>query len=961
MKKKWMALLTAAVMLFPGLFPSAYAAKKVPVSGVSLSKTEAVVGVGNTLRLKAKISPQNATETGLKWSSSDESVATVSRGKVKGVAPGKVKITARAADGSGAEASADITVVIPVSSFKVEKKSVELAPGATHYPVVRIEPEDAGIKTIRWKSSNRKVALVEEDGAITAVQKGKCTVTGTTTDGTDLSVSIKVVVTDEPEVKPEDKGKDLEPESTVAVYAGTEDSDPRRAVVLSWEAGEENNMEIKDSSWITAVNNSDICPVFRRAFDAEKPVERAELQITSLGVYEAELNGKRISDYVLAPGWTSYEKRLQVQKYDVTALLEENNELRVTVGSGWYRSPMPSSISENDRKALKTKPLGLIALLVIRYGDGTEERIPTDESWEVGSSPVLFSEIYDGETYDASAETLDWQPALLLDRSKDNLIPQEGELIRETERISARRVFRTPAGEILVDFGQNVTGYVEFTVNAKAGDVIRFNHGETLNRKGNFYNANYRSAKAEVKYTCREGLQTWHPKLTFFGFRYIKLIDFPGTPSAEQFSAVVVHSDIRRTGWIETGSAKLNRLFSNIVWSMRDNFLDVPTDCPQRDERLGWTGDAQVFIKTASYLYDTERFFNKWLKDMSADQHKDGGIPQVVPDLIPTGFSSAAWGDAATICPWQVYQTYGDPSVLERQFDCMKKWVDYITQHTKTPNIWTGTEHFGDWLGLDAPSGSYRGSSREDFIATVFYAHSTRLLIKCGKLLGKDVSEYEALYDRIVSAFRDTFPTCNTQTEYAISAWFGLAPDPQKAADSLAAKVKSDGKQLKTGFVGTPYILHVLSTYGHADLAWDLLLREEYPGWLYPISKGATTIWEHWDSIRENGGFWGAEMNSLNHYAYGSVADWLFEQAAGIRHDEEHPGFSEIIWQPHPDKRVGWLTATMNTRSGQIRASWKYEDGRIRYELDTPVPARVILGGETKQLNAGTYTFWGKE
>lgn len=719
--------------------------------------------------------------------------------------------------------------------------------------------------------------------------------------------------------------------------------------------------EIGNSGWITASETGDVCPVFRRCFPAEKTVQSAELQITALGVYEATLNGHRVGDFVLAPGWTSYDYRLQVQIYDVTDMLESSNELQVTVGKGWFRSPMPASPSEQAKLEIQSRPCGLIALLIIRYEDGSEERIPTDEKWETGESPVRFSEIYDGEIYDARIVPGNWQPARELEWSKDILIPQEGEIIRETGRVAARRVFRTQKGELVVDFGQEVTGYVEFTAEAKAGDEVCFDHGEMLTKKGNFYNANYRNAKAEVRYICRDGRQTWHPELTFFGFRYIRLKEWPGEATPEQFTAITVNSDMKRTGWLESGHEMLNQLFSNIVWSQKDNFLDVPTDCPQRDERLGWTGDAQVFVKTATYLFDTERFFRKWLRDMAAEQWEDGGIPYIVPDVLKNGAVSAGWGDAAVICPWQVYQAYGDPAVLEEQYQCMKGWVDYITGHTSTPNLWTGGGHFGDWLALDAPGGGYYGASRNDFIASAFYAYSTELLTKAGRLLEKDVSEYEQLHERITAEFRRTFPEYTTQTEYALAIQFGLAEDPQKAADALAKRITNGGKKLQTGFIGTPYILHALSRYGHADLAWDLLLRKKYPGWLYPITKGATTTWEHWDGIKSNGEFWSADMNSFNHYAYGSVADWVFEQAAGIRHDEAHPGFSEVIWEPHPDKRAGRLTATLDTRNGRIRASWRYEDEKIVYELETPVTTQVILPGmESVQVEAGSYVFWGR-
>lgn len=718
-------------------------------------------------------------------------------------------------------------------------------------------------------------------------------------------------------------------------------------------------MNIKTSAWITVSQNTgDICPVFRKLFAPEKAIEKAELQITALGIYHAEINGQRISDFVLTPGWTSYDHRLQVQTYDVTALLQKENELCITVGRGWFRSPMPGWLNSEDKQRRIAQPCGLIALLHLYYADGTEETIRTDETWQWAKSRILFSEIYDGETCDARIEPKDWQPVKPLKWSKDILIPQEGEEIRETERIAAKRVFKTPQGDTVVDFGQEVTGYAEITLDAHAGDEVLFDHAEVQDRDGNWYNENYRSAKAQAKYICRDGQQTWHPELTFFGFRYIRLLSWPGEAMAENFTAIAVHSDMKRTGWLKSGNVELNQLFANIVWGQRGNFLDVPTDCPQRDERLGWTGDAQVFIKTASYLFDTERFFKKWLHDMAADQRESGEVGQVIPDLMPEGDSSAAWGDAAAICPWQVYQTYGDKVVLEDQFASMRKWVDFIGSVTKTPNLWVDHFHFGDWLGLDAPDGSYKGSSREDFIASAFYAHSTELVVKAGKLLGRDISAYEKLHQNIVAAFRKTFPEYKTQTEHVLAVHFGLAEDAQKTADALAEMVKADGMQLRTGFVGTPYILHVLSNYGHADVAWSLMLRREYPGWLYPVTKGATTIWEHWDGIKPDGSFWSKDMNSFNHYAYGAVADWVFEQAAGIQHAEDKPGFEELIYAPHPDKRLGWLQARLDTRHGTVSALWVCQEDGIRYELETPVKTKVCLNGKETGINPGKYTFW---
>lgn len=715
----------------------------------------------------------------------------------------------------------------------------------------------------------------------------------------------------------------------------------------------------RNAKWIRASEyTGDVCPVFTGAWKADKEIGSATLRITSLGVYEALLNGTRVGDFILAPGWTSYGKRLQVQTYDVTGLVSSENQLEVTVGKGWYASPMPGWIGPADRAERAQRAVGLLAELKILYRDGTEESIVTDETWKWRESCIRFSEIYDGETYDAAFEDAQLKPVLCFEGPYEALIPQEGEEVREMERVSAKSVFLSPAGEMIVDFGQEVTGYVEFAVHAGQGEKIRILHGEMLDCDGNFYNANYRSAKAEINYTCRQGYQVWHPHLTFFGFRYLKLAAFPHMPAPEQFTAIVLYSDMKRTGYIRCGHDGLNRLVSNVIWGQKGNFLDVPTDCPQRDERLGWTGDAQVFVKAASLNFDVEKFFSKWLRDLAVDQRADGGVGTVVPDYLPGDEPSAAWGDAAVICPWQIYQTYGNPEILRQQFVSMKKWVDYITRKTKEENLWIGSTHFGDWLGLDAAPGSSRGATREDFIASAFYAFSTKLLVKAGQVLGKDMSAYRTLHERIVRAFRKKFPVCTTQTEYVLAIRFRLCEDEQAAADELAERIRREGIQMKTGFVGTPYLLHVLGDHGYGELAYSLLLREEYPSWLYSVGKGATTIWEHWDGITRDGRFWSPEMNSFNHYAYGSVIDWMYEKAAGIRHPEECPGFSEAVIEPHPDSRLGWLEGELLTRNGRIRSRWSCQGGAVRYEIETEVPALVKIGSLQRKVQPGSYVFW---
>ena len=707
----------------------------------------------------------------------------------------------------------------------------------------------------------------------------------------------------------------------------------------------------------------DVVPAFSRTFRTKRNVVGAFLTITGLGVYVACLNGKRVGDYVLAPGWTSYQKRLQYQTYDVTELLREGEENRIEVllGKGWYRSRLVGWQSSQAQAELQKNPAGLRAELIIEYDNGSTASFCTDESWRVAPSQVRFSEIYDGEIYDATFAAEGCEPVEVFDGPDDTLIEQEGETIRELEHVAVREIITTPAGETVLDFGQEITGYVRLCVNARRGDVVDLSFGEVLDQKGNFYNENYRSAKSLYRYTCVDGEQSWNPLLTFYGFRYARVNAFPGGPAAAKkanFTGIVVQSDMERTGWLETSDPLLNRLVSNALWSQKCNFLDVPTDCPQRDERLGWTGDAQVFARTACYNYDTECFYRKWLNDLAADQREDGAVGFVIPDLLRAKMPSAAWGDAACVVPWEVYMAFGDAEVLSDQFESMKNWVRYIRNATTTPNLWTGGEHFEDWLGLDAPVGSYKGSTRADFIASAFYAYSTELVIKAGKVLDEDVSEYEALYADIVATFRKTFTEYKTQTECVLAAYFHLAEDPQAAADQLADMVREAGVSLKTGFVGTPYLLHVLGNYGHQDLAYGLLLRKEYPSWLYPVLKGATTIWEHWDGIMQDGGFWSTKMNSFNHYAYGAVLDWMYGYAAGIRPDPEAPGYERVIIAPHPDARLGWMAARYESRYGLITSRWENTPDGVRYEITTPVEAEITIAGETQTVPAGSYLFY---
>lgn len=699
--------------------------------------------------------------------------------------------------------------------------------------------------------------------------------------------------------------------------------------------------------------------VYLKNFRCAAKAEKAILKITALGVYEAKLNGERVGDFILAPGWTSYLNRLQVQSYDVTNLLKTENSLEVTVGQGWRAIANKRDGSD----FLGYRDTALIAELTIVYADGRTESIVTDSSWTARESKLRYTNIYDGDIYDATFKAGSARHCICVDLEKDMLIPQEGEKIAEHERMPALQIIKTPAGETVIDFGQNMTGYVEFSIKGTPGAQATISHGEILDCDGNFYNANYRSADAQIKFVCDGEEHTYKSALTFFGFRYIRLENWPDEVKKENFTAIVVHSDIRRTGYFECSDETVNKLFKNIIWGQKSNFLDVPTDCPQRDERLGWTGDAQVFVRTASLNFDVEHFFKKWLHDLAADQGRDGCVPHVVPNIFDDMGGSSAWSDAAVICPWEIYRTYGDKAVLEEQFDSMKAWIDWMRERSENGRR-SGGAHFGDWLGLDSPEGSYKGSTPDDLIATAYYKYSTELFIKAAHALGRDVAEYENIPAEAAKAFRREYMENGrvknaTQTACVLALYFDITDDRAATATQLNELVKRAG-HLETGFVGTPYLLHALSDNGYAETAYDLLLRREYPSWLYPISKGATTVWEHWDGIKPDGTIWSTDMNSFNHYAYGAVADWMYGAAAGINSDPDRPGFEHIIFRPVTDRRLDFVKASIDTRRGTVASEWRRENGRIKYIFTVPegCSASVIIGEEKHEVGAGTHEFF---
>jgi alpha-L-rhamnosidase len=729
-----------------------------------------------------------------------------------------------------------------------------------------------------------------------------------------------------------------------------------------WEMGLLQPSDWSAAAWITPpwdedTTKSNPAPMLRRAFRVDGAVRAARLYVTALGLYEAELNGRRVGDEVFTPGWTSYDKRLQYQTYDVAALLQDGgNALGVTLGNGWYRGPLKWDLKRNqygDR-------LAALVLLRIVYADGRTQIVASDASWKASTGPILLSEIYLGERYDARLEKTGWSLAnyddrawagvRLLEHSKQILVAPPGPPVRRREEIKPVALLHTPAGETVVDFGQNLVGWVRLNVRGAAGTTVTLRHAEVLDKAGNFYTANLRGASQKIEYTLKgDAEETYEPHFTFQGFRYVAVQGYPGELTLDRLTGFVIHSDLDRTGRWESSNPLLNRLQHNIVWGQKGNFLDVPTDCPQRDERLGWTGDAQAFVRTAAFNADVAGFFTKWLRDLAADQKDNGAVPVVIPDVIGRGEpteSSAGWGDVATIAPWTIHLVYGDTRILETQYSSMKAWVGFIRSRAQD-DLWNTGFHFGDWLSYATNDPGYPGATTgKDLIATAFYAHSVDLLARSAAVLGRaaDARDYAALFERIKTAFNREFVTPAgrvgeaTQTAYVLALQFNLLPEGKRAeaARRLAADVKAFQDHLTTGFLGTPYLCRVLSDNGHLDTAYALLNQDTYPSWLYPVKQGATTIWERWDGIKPDGTFQDPGMNSYNHYAYGAVGDWLYSVVAGIDLDPAQPGYRHVFIRPQPGGKLTSVSASVETQYGEVASAWKIAGGR--FELAVRVP-----------------------
>lgn len=724
-----------------------------------------------------------------------------------------------------------------------------------------------------------------------------------------------------------------------------------------------------NAQWITSSLSDTVSapsPLFRKVFNTNGKIKSAILFVTAHGLYEAYLNGKKVGRDLFSPGWTSYHKRLQYHGYDVTHLLNTGqNAIGLTLGEGWYRGTIGF-----DKHSVYGNRMSGLAQLELEYADGTKKIVSSDGSWKYNYGPVFKSDLYHGEVYDARQEQngwttanfndSQWKQAQVLAAGQEKLVASISPPARKQEEFKVIKLIKTPKGETVLDFGQNLVGWVKFSLRGKAGSALTLEHAEVLDKQGNFYTENLRRAKQQLKYIFKgEGVETYEPSFTYMGFRYVKVTGNTFNLTPEAFKAIAIYADMETTGSFTTSNALLNQLQHNIEWGQKGNFLDVPTDCPQRDERLGWTGDAQVFYRTAAFNMDVAGFFTKWMKDVAADQLSNGSVPFVVPNVLTQNDAgSAGWADAATIIPWDMYLTYGDKDILKTQYPSMKAWVDFMTNNSKQ-HLWSSGFHFGDWLFYRPDDDNDGRSAITDkyLIAQAFYAHSTQLLINTAEVLGNeaDVNIYKDLLKNIRSAFIKEYMTPNgrlvssSQTAYVLALNFDMLPQELRlqAVDYLVKNIENYGTHLTTGFLGTPYLCHVLSRFGRTDVAYKLLLQETYPSWLYPVKMGATTIWERWDGIKPDGSFQTPSMNSFNHYAYGAIGDWMYRTMGGLDTDNAEPGYKKVIIAPKPGGNISHASAKLETPYGLTASEWKIENRILRLKVTIPpnATAKVRLPG----------------
>ena len=716
-------------------------------------------------------------------------------------------------------------------------------------------------------------------------------------------------------------------------------------------------------------------------FTFPQDVESAVISVCGVGLYELYLDGEKVGDEYLAPGFNNYHEWIQFQTYELPALKAGEHRLDLYLGNGWYKGRyilMGPGIDHNKYG----DTAAAILEMAVTFADESTGLIATDESWYAAESPIRADGLYDGETLDEHGfgEVGDAPrkagKVLLADLGTERLTARYSVPVRIQETRKPVSVLHTPKGEVVLDFGQNMAGWVTFRNRLEDGASCSYQVGEIL-QNDCFYRENYRTAEAAFHYVS-DGKEKWvRPHFTYYGFRYVLLTGFGDEVDPEDFAAEVLYSDMAATGSVETGNTKVNRLIANVHWGQKSNFIDVPTDCPQRDERLGWTGDAQVFSMTGLYNMNAAAFYRKFVRDIASEQKSRGGmVPVVIPNICFDNISSAAWSDSATIIPWNLYLMYGDLSLLREQYPAMKAWADYIhgrDELSGDTRLWSVDNHFGDWLAIGRNAASDpTGDTDMTLIATAYYYLSTNLCAKAARALGEkeEAEQYAKLAGEIRSAYQHEYVAPSgrlseqTQTAYALTLQFGLGRDGKEAvlAEELSRLLRQNQNHLDTGFVGTPFLCPMLSRYGKNDQAYTLLLQEDYPSWLYPVNMGATTIWERWNSVMPDGTMNPEGMNSLNHYAYGSIEQWMYQYMLGIQPDEEQPGWEHFFLTPMPDERIGFAAGHYDSCRGRIVSKWKYQGADLLFHIEIPfgTTATVRLGdtdAPEMELAAGSYDY----
>lgn len=728
-------------------------------------------------------------------------------------------------------------------------------------------------------------------------------------------------------------------------------------------------------------------PLVRRSFTLDAPVASARLYATAHGLYEAEINGRRVGDDALSPGWTVYGERLRYYTYDVTGLLAQgDNAIGAWLGDGWYRGRLGW---RGGFRNLFGSDLSFIAQLEVTFADGSTQTIATDRDWAAAPSPILDSGIYDGETYDAREhphgwstagfDASQWTPVVVGTRSPETFVAPDGPPVRCTEEVAPIAVLETPSGKRVIDLGQNLSGRLRIRVAGSAGDTVTIRTAEVM-QDGELYTRPLREAKSTDRYTLSgDGIEEWEPRFTIHGFRYAEITGWPGdldaAVAAGDIVARVYHSDMERTGWFDSSNDLVNRLHENVVWGMRSNFVDVPTDCPQRDERVGWTGDIQVFAPTASFLYDTSGMLGSWLKDVAVEQLPDGTVPWYVP-VIPAHEMwtpirpGAVWGDVAVLTPWVLYERYGDAGILATQYDSAKKWVDLVDRLAGDDHLWNDGFQLGDWLDPAAPPQDPADARTDRYlVATAYFAWSAQHLAQSAEVLGlaDDAEHYYSLASAVRRAFAaeyllaDGRMTSDAQTAYSLAIRFGLIEDTAQAAASgarLAELVAEAQNRIATGFAGTNLVSDALTNSGALDTAYDLLLEEECPSWLYAVKQGATTVWERWDSQLPDGTINPGTMTSFNHYALGAVADWMHRTVAGLA--PAAAGYRSILFRPQPGGGFTHASAKHETPYGLASIEWRIVEGSLAVDVVVPTGADAVVqlpGQEPVSVGSGSHSF----